>query len=205
MNKESFKQRRRDATAELLVEAAEKVMTRSGFEAVTMRDIAAQAGCAPGTLYQYFENKQDLLNAILEKHTTVIVRRIDEATATSSDPVEQLQKNVRCSIEYIHEHRAVSRLFHTSVPHKSADPLASFPEPARAQWERRRQEDLKTIRTGQSRGKIRRDFSPEMLEGYMTLILAGFFEQFSCQEDPPSVEDQFRIIWGFLSGGMGIR
>jgi len=51
-------QRRRE-----IVQAAWRLIARGGFEAVTMRDVAAEAGFANGALKHYFSSKDELLAA----------------------------------------------------------------------------------------------------------------------------------------------
>lgn len=44
--------------------AARKVFFKKGFTAATMGEIAQQAHVAPGTIYRYFENKDDLYSSL---------------------------------------------------------------------------------------------------------------------------------------------
>lgn len=50
-----------------ILDAAAKVFAEKGFHPTTIRDIAAEAGIADGTIYRYFENKTALLFAIFER------------------------------------------------------------------------------------------------------------------------------------------
>lgn len=50
-----------------LVDAAAIVIARHGLEAATAARIAAQAGVSVGSLYQYFDAKEDLYAAVLEQ------------------------------------------------------------------------------------------------------------------------------------------
>jgi TetR/AcrR family fatty acid metabolism transcriptional regulator len=45
----------------IILEAAEKVFAKKGFNKAKMTDIAKLAGVADGTIYEYFENKDSLL------------------------------------------------------------------------------------------------------------------------------------------------
>jgi AcrR family transcriptional regulator len=49
-----------------IMEAALPVFAEKGFKGATNRDIAERAHIAPGLIYHYFANKEDLFNAILE-------------------------------------------------------------------------------------------------------------------------------------------
>ena len=50
----------------LIIEAAAKVFARRGFSGTPMADIAVKAGIGKGTLYEYFDSKEDLFFAVFE-------------------------------------------------------------------------------------------------------------------------------------------
>jgi len=50
-----------------LVEATGRIIAEQGLEAATAARIAAQAGVSVGSLYQYFDRKEDLYEALLEQ------------------------------------------------------------------------------------------------------------------------------------------
>ncbi len=61
--------------ARRIVETAVELAEKGGFEAVRLRDVAAHAGVALGTLYRRFRSKEDLLIAALELETGDLERR----------------------------------------------------------------------------------------------------------------------------------
>jgi len=52
---------------ERILQAAARVAGEKGFEAGSMRDIAAAAGVATGTVYIYFRGKRELLKAFVDE------------------------------------------------------------------------------------------------------------------------------------------
>ena len=56
-------QERRDS----ILDAALTVFVRYGYHATKLTDISHEAGCSVGTLYTYFENREELLAAVLQK------------------------------------------------------------------------------------------------------------------------------------------
>ncbi len=62
--------------AQRIVDTAIELAERGGFEAVRLRDVAADAGVALGTLYRRFRSKEDLLIAALEAETASLEERI---------------------------------------------------------------------------------------------------------------------------------
>ncbi len=59
---------RRKGKRDLILKAAEKVFAQKGFHPARVADIAREAGVAEGTIYIYFDSKEDLiLNVFKEK------------------------------------------------------------------------------------------------------------------------------------------
>jgi AcrR family transcriptional regulator len=50
-----------------ILNAAESVFTKKGFDEARMDDIAEKTGLSKGTLYLYFKSKDDLIIAILDR------------------------------------------------------------------------------------------------------------------------------------------
>lgn len=50
-----------------IIEGARAVFLAQGFDAASMNDIARAAGVSKGTLYVYFDNKEELFEAIVEQ------------------------------------------------------------------------------------------------------------------------------------------
>jgi AcrR family transcriptional regulator len=57
----------RQAMREELLAAAQAVVERTGLAGLTIRNVLAEAGVAPGTLYAYFDGKDDLLAAMAQE------------------------------------------------------------------------------------------------------------------------------------------
>ena len=54
-----------------IVEGARSIFLQHGFDAASMNDIARAAGVSKGTLYVYFENKEQLFEAIVHEECQV--------------------------------------------------------------------------------------------------------------------------------------
>jgi len=70
------------ATRERIIKAAAKLFAREGWESTTTRGIAAAAGIAAGTLFNYFESKEaivaELISEALARAQQEIEKRDDE-------------------------------------------------------------------------------------------------------------------------------
>lgn len=77
-----------------ILEAAAHVFAQKGYHAATTKEIAAQAGVSEGTIYNYFQNKEDLLLSIprLISETTALpaLRQMLATPITSGEEEEKL-------------------------------------------------------------------------------------------------------------------
>ena len=69
----------RTATRDGLLEAAEQVFAEKGVDGARIEDIAARAGVAVGTIYNYFGDSTELLKALITERRTDLISRLDEA------------------------------------------------------------------------------------------------------------------------------
>ncbi len=93
------RQRAAQQTRRKIVDAAQKLICEKGFTAVSVSDIAAEAGVAKGTFYTYFERKEDVVSEIIYRRYADI-----EAKALDSGDVEQqIAAFLRGSMQYIEQ------------------------------------------------------------------------------------------------------
>jgi len=81
-----------DPVAATLITAAVTTMAAKGYHGTSVRDIAAAAGVAVGSLYNYFGSKQDLLALILNRGLDTLVEATEAALlAAGDDPADRLR------------------------------------------------------------------------------------------------------------------
>jgi AcrR family transcriptional regulator len=69
-------QERTEATRHRLLQAAERIFARDGFEASRLEDIVALAGYTRGAFYAHYESKEDLLFDLMERFVNEKVRNL---------------------------------------------------------------------------------------------------------------------------------
>lgn len=67
------KQERARATVDAILEAAARVLAEQGYGAATTNRLAEAAGVSIGTLYEYFENREDVFDALIRRELDVLV------------------------------------------------------------------------------------------------------------------------------------
>lgn len=66
------------ARRQQVLDAAAECFRRRGFHAASMAEIAKTAGMSPGHIYNLFENKDDIIAAIVERDCEEVLARIAE-------------------------------------------------------------------------------------------------------------------------------
>lgn len=77
----NLRDRLRESTRDAILEAAASAFNTGGAGAVRMEDIAAGAGIAVGTLYNYFRDRQTLVATLLRSRTQLLLDALDAAAA----------------------------------------------------------------------------------------------------------------------------
>src|SRR5438874_4211305 len=78
-----------DQTKERIVDAAYRALVKQGYHETSMKDIAAEAGVAPGLAHYYFETKEDLLVATIERACQPVMEAWQQAGMTLTGPLPE--------------------------------------------------------------------------------------------------------------------
>jgi len=106
-------------------DAAMRVIAKSSLSEATMQQIADEAGVAKGTLYLYFQNKEELIEKTAEFSFASLHARLDEALQSEGSFREQFALIVETKIQFFHENQDFFRVymsirFPDGVPQRSA-------------------------------------------------------------------------------------
>ncbi|WP_421863211.1 TetR family transcriptional regulator [Parvibaculum sp.] len=81
-------------------EAGLDLVHEHGFEAMSLRRLAARVGLQPGSLYNHIETKQDLLFDLIHNHMVTLLASIDQELEGIADPLERLQAFIAFHLTY---------------------------------------------------------------------------------------------------------
>ena len=73
-----------------ILDAALELSAEGGFDAVQMREVAARADVALGTLYRYFPSKENLLLSVMGVQVAGLADRLALRPPEGTDPVERV-------------------------------------------------------------------------------------------------------------------
>ncbi|MGC1672196.1 MAG: helix-turn-helix domain-containing protein, partial [Candidatus Acidiferrales bacterium] len=86
----SRQQARTAATRRKLLQAAEQLFARDGFEATRLEDIAAEAGYTRGAFYANFDSKEDIFFALLEQWVAQRIEEVNALLRLRQNPAQRL-------------------------------------------------------------------------------------------------------------------
>ena len=98
------------ARREQIVGAATRVFAQKGFRRATTREVAREAGVSEGTIYNYFEDKDALLMAILDRLNETERRAKDFEQGMAADFRDFFKEYLRHRMFFIWENREVFRV-----------------------------------------------------------------------------------------------
>lgn len=91
-----------------ILRAAVDIFARSGYFNARVTDVAKEAGVADGTIYLYFENKDDLLISIFRQHSENFLARLRKMLAGADDPEAKTRKLIHLHLELFGSDRALA-------------------------------------------------------------------------------------------------
>jgi AcrR family transcriptional regulator len=80
-----------DDRAKRIVETAVALAERDGYQAVRLRDVAATAQVALGTVYKRFASKEEILIAALEQESEKLLAKIGKKPVPGNDQIERIR------------------------------------------------------------------------------------------------------------------
>ncbi|MFM2088080.1 MAG: hypothetical protein RLZZ237_2949, partial [Pseudomonadota bacterium] len=87
-------ERRKDARPQELLAAALDLFVERGFASTRLEDVAKRAGVSKGTLYLYFENKQELFKAVVRDNIVHAIVEVEDSLATSESSSADLLRSI---------------------------------------------------------------------------------------------------------------
>jgi len=151
---------------ERILLAAEEVMASEGFSKAKISTIARKSGVSDGTVYEYFQNKEDLLLSIPGKRLRDHMERLNEAFEIKT-PLKKLQRLIRMHFSLYLTNRNFLKIFLLHVQLNPSFYQSSGVEVFQQYY--RVVEDI--IREGKEDGTFRANVEPRI---FRNLFLGAF-------------------------------
>ena len=118
--------RRAEARPAEIVQAAYQVFSEKGFAAARLDDIAQRAGVSKGALYLYFDNKQEIFEAVVKDAVAPNIGAIEQIALAFPGSFEQLIRMVAPRIAQVAASANIGKVLKMVVGESG-----NFPEIAR--------------------------------------------------------------------------
>ena len=93
----TLRARLKEVVADTILDAAEHVFSEGGLES-RLEDVATAAGVSVGTLYNYFTDRQALVEALMEKHRANLLERLAAVVSDRSRPFRSQLESIIAEI-----------------------------------------------------------------------------------------------------------
>jgi AcrR family transcriptional regulator len=184
-----------------ILDGAEQVLVKQGLQAVRMDDIAGHVGVSVGTLYNYFEDRQQLLQALLEVRARELLATLDaELERSQGSPYRtRLHGFLRAILEHSQSH---FRLFSLLVEEVMRNGRSS--DPGRRRLQEMTRELTRRVELLDQEGVKQGALRPEDARYYPTLLLGmvrGLLLQQLLLKQPLPVDEAIApLLRCFLEG-----
>jgi AcrR family transcriptional regulator len=146
--------RRKVERPDEIISAAVAVFSERGFAAARLDDIAARAGVSKGAIYLYFETKEDIFQAVVERAIAPDIDKVLAMVAAHPGPFADLARVVAGRFVMLVSHTPVA-----GVAKMVIGEARNFPELARVWHDRLVSRAIDALATAvaaaQARGEIR--------------------------------------------------
>lgn len=193
------RQARAEATMAAIVEAAAQILEREGDEAATTAAIAERAGVSIGSVYQYFDNRDAILGAVIRRDretlSAEIARRIAEGNAASAEAL--VRSVVAALLAVMRPRRTRRRLIAlgAALRAQSADEIALMIDRTGA---------MIAAVSARYPNDIARPLTPVrayvLTRAVMGALRAALMENAKVLDDPAFEEELVRLALGYLRG-----
>jgi AcrR family transcriptional regulator len=183
-------------------ERAMQVFADHGYHGATMEQVAEAAEVSKGTLYNYFDSKEDLFGSLVERGIDELFAMVDEVVAGGGSLAEITQRLVLHFLEYFESRLGMRLMFlaegdQTATTHQEIRTLMRSRHRAFIE----RVADL--IRLGQERGVLRPGDPVRAAVVIINILFAEVqLDAMRAQDTPPS--EGAEEITAYILGALGV-
>lgn len=183
---------------ERILRAAVDVFAQSGYFNAKVSEIAKAAGVADGTIYLYFNGKEDLLITIFREHTRSYLESLERDLATISRPEDRIRVAIRHHLETLGRDRALAVVAQVELRH-SLKFMSLFSQQEVADY-------LNILRGivehGQSEGVFRRNLHPQLVAKAVFGVLDEMVTSWILSDKDYALGDQSEQVADLILTGL---
>ena len=187
----------KDEVRSRIVAVASKIFTRFGFRKTSMEEIALAAKKGKSSIYYYFNSKEDIFRAVVEKEAEELKKDLNYAIEKVDDPIEKLRTYV---LFRMHKLNTLTN-YYAVLKHEYLEHL-DFIEKMRLEYDRNEIRILKKIlQDGIDQGKFRVE-EPELAAVAIATAMKGMEIPLFIKKEHGNIEDRLDSLINFLFYGL---
>ncbi|MCX7973457.1 MAG: TetR/AcrR family transcriptional regulator [Candidatus Aminicenantes bacterium] len=206
--------RRRQALRQAIVQAAERVMIRHGYAALTMDDVAREAEISKATVYNYFRSKGELVLELFIYYFEKFYRSLVRIKAETKPAKEKLRDIIAIFLRFSRETETISRALIMDKAFlkkmkilvgeagESSDREKNLIAEIKKQREKIIKEGSNIITEGITRGEFR-PIDPIVTVRLIESLLQGFVHTRFWNPTRLPLEKETEILLDFIFWGLG--
>ena len=145
------------STSDLILDAAERLFARQGFAATTIKQIGKEAAVNPALLYYYYDSKETLYRAMLQRILGQLLSRGADAIERANTHADRIRAFVRAQVRLLAEHPHFPQLLvRELVDHQASHAEQAITTSAAGAFKRL----CDVISAGQKEGAFRTSLDP---------------------------------------------
>lgn len=113
MTTKARREREKQARREEILNAAQRLFAREGFHATRLDDIAEEAELSKGTIYLYFNNKEDLFLSLVQQRLSQLMDRLRRSVEAVKPALEKISRLVHAYLSFFEENGDFFRIIHS--------------------------------------------------------------------------------------------
>jgi len=102
-----------------IIDAATKIFAKKGFHQARISEIAREAQIADGTIYIYFENKDDILISLFEEQMNVVLDNMVKKISEQNNPIKKLEKFALTHLQLIEQNKNLAEIIQVEIRQSS--------------------------------------------------------------------------------------
>jgi TetR/AcrR family fatty acid metabolism transcriptional regulator len=189
---------RPESKRERILRAAIDVFAQSGYFNAKVSEIAKAAGVADGTIYLYFDSKEDLLISVFREHTRGYLQSLERDLANINRAEDRMRVTIRHHLQALGRDRALAIVWQVELRHSlKFMTLLSHQEVA---------DYLNILRTiveqGQNDGIFRRTLHPQLVAKSVFGILDEMVTSWVLSDKEYALADQAGPVADLVLNGL---
>lgn len=162
-----------DLSRRQLLDAAELVFSSKGYHDATLKEIAEVAEFSVGSVYSFFENKDDLFFSVFLRRGDELLPAIREIAEGDDDPLAKVHALVDLEIGFFRDHAAFGRLFLRTSSATSLSAERPVDQAMRSRFGEAMALHAGVVAEGQAAGVVR-EGPPEVLALLLSSLVSGY-------------------------------